>query len=133
MPRLSAYAVRAALIHLTLGFGVGALLLGNKGVALHPAIWALLPAHIDLLLFGWTAQLAMGVAYWILPRFRRVPKRGSPVLAAASFAALNLGVLAVATSPWLPLSGPIRLTGRSLEFLAVLLFAYSAWRRVGSR
>lgn len=132
MPRLSAFAVRAALIHLVLGFGIGALLLGNKGLAIHPALWALLPAHIDFLLFGWTAQLAMGVAYWILPRHRRTPKRGNPALAASSFSALNLGVAVVVISHWVPFSDSARLAGRSLEFLAVVLFAYSAWRRASS-
>ena len=130
MPRLSAYAVRAALIHLVLGFAAGALLLSNKGIVIHPALWALLPAHIDLLLFGWTAQLAMGVAYWILPRFRKTPRRGSPKLASSSFIALNLGVVIVAISPWLPFSGSVQLAGRFSELLAVVLFAYSALRRI---
>jgi heme/copper-type cytochrome/quinol oxidase subunit 1 len=130
MPRLSAYAVRAALIHLVLGFAAGALLLSNKGNVIHPVLWALLPAHIDLLLLGWTAQLAMGVAYWILPRHRSTPKRGNPTLAASSFVALNLGVAIVAISPWIQFSGPVQLAGRSAELLAVALFAYSALRRI---
>lgn len=55
--------------YLVLGFTLGLLLLVNKGVPIHPALWRLLPAHAEFLLLGWTLQLALGVAYWILPRF----------------------------------------------------------------
>ena len=60
MPRLSIWFIRSALIYLALGFTFGALLLANKGFPIIPEIWRLLPAHIELLLVGWTLQLAMG-------------------------------------------------------------------------
>ncbi|HLV45033.1 MAG TPA: hypothetical protein VKY39_08745, partial [Aggregatilineales bacterium] len=63
MPRLSVWMVRASLLYLGLGFTFGALMLANKGVPLHPRLWALLPLHAEMLLVGWAIQLAMGVAF----------------------------------------------------------------------
>ncbi|MGD2057940.1 MAG: hypothetical protein PVI04_04350, partial [Anaerolineales bacterium] len=119
MPALSVYAIRAAMLHLLLGFSTGAILLVNKAFALHPALWSLLPAHIDFLLFGWTTQLAMGVADWILPRFPRSPKRGNRVLAGLAFAFLNLGVILVALSTWVGFSSAAKLSGRALELAGI--------------
>jgi hypothetical protein len=68
MPQFSVYSVRAALLYLALGFTIGGLLLFHKGIPLHPILWTMLPAHIDFLLIGWTAQLIMGVSFWILPQ-----------------------------------------------------------------
>ena len=72
MPRLSIWYIRASLLYLVLGFTLGGLLLFNKGIPLDPRIWILLPAHIESVLFGWTVQLVMGMAFWILPDFLRL-------------------------------------------------------------
>lgn len=129
MPRLSCWFVRLALIHLLVGFSAGTLLLSNKGIPLHPQIWRLLPAHIELLLLGWIVQLAMGVAYWILPRFQTV--RPATHLAWAAFFALNLGVWLVAYAPFSgSLSANIHLLGRVTEVVAICAFVLHAWPRV---
>jgi hypothetical protein len=138
VPRPSVWAVRAALIHLAVGFTLGALLLANKGIGLHPALWQLLPLHREILLIGWTAQLALGVAYWILPRLRRVQtagfevpgSRGGQAAFAASLICLNAGELLAGITP--AMGGPpqVRLAGRILEVSAGLLFAVHAWRRL---
>lgn len=130
MPRLSVLFTRAALLYLLAGFTFGALLLANKGRPLHPALWAWLPAHIEFLLLGWMVQLAFGVAFWILPRFGRGPRRGEVRLAWAAFALLNLGVLAVALGGLLPQVSWLAAAGRLAEGLAVLAFALHAWPRV---
>jgi hypothetical protein len=122
--------VRTALLHLLLGFLVGALLLANRGVPLHPAIPRLRPAHAELLLIGWTVQLAMGVAFWILPRFRPGPERGDERPAWAAWALLNLGVLTAAVGAALLDSGTAIAVGRSAEALAAAAFARHAWPRV---
>jgi hypothetical protein len=123
--------VRAALLHLAGGFTVGAALLFHKGVPLHPALWRLLPAHIELLLLGWTLNLALGVAYWILPRYKLGPPRGSEWPAWTAFALLNLGVLAVVLAPWLsPLGPALALAGRAAEALAAMVFAAHVLPRV---
>ncbi|HMN29618.1 MAG TPA: hypothetical protein PKE45_15825 [Caldilineaceae bacterium] len=125
MPRLSVWLIRAALLYLLLGFSLGALLLWHKGIPLYPLLWRLLPAHIECLFFGWTVQLALGVAYWILPRFRS--SRGNPTLAWSAFVLLNLGVWLVGLSP---LFGIPALAGRLAETAAALAFAAHAWPRI---
>ncbi len=133
MPRLTVWALRGALASLLVGFSLGMLMLANKGVPFWPGAWALLPAHIELLLVGWLAQLALGMAYWILPRFsggtagRASGSRGNTTLAAAAVALLNLGVWLAAFQGLL---GPLLLAGRACEALAGLLFALHAWGRI---
>jgi hypothetical protein len=130
MPRLSVLFVRAALLYLLIGFTFGGLLLANKGVPLHASLWAVLPAHIEFLLLGWMVQLAFGVAFWILPRFGRGPRRGEVRLAWAALVLLNLGVLAVALAGVFPAWSWLAPAGRVGEALAVLAFALHAWPRV---
>ncbi len=93
MPRLSAIFIRTALGYLAAGFTFGALMLFNKGVLLGPWVWRLLPLHIECVLVGWTVQLAMGVAFWILPRFGLGPRRGNESLAWVAYGLINAGVL----------------------------------------
>jgi hypothetical protein len=129
MPRLSVYFVRASLLYLLVGFTLGGLLLANKGVMISPVIWALLPIHIEFALVGWMVQLALGVAYWILPRFARGAPRGKERLAWLAWILLNAGILFVVLqtllgTPWLTL------TGRLLEILGLSAFAVGNWRRI---
>lgn len=137
MPLLSRLMVRTALVYLALGFLVGALMLWNKGVLIHPALWALLPAHIHFLLLGWTVQLAMGVAVWILPRFvTTAAPPSSERFAWSAFGFLNVGILLATAGSLLPLwlsgewlrwLGPL---GGLAEFLAVVAFIGHAWPRI---
>lgn len=129
MPRLTVWMVRAALVWLGLGLTFGALMLWNKGVPLAPVLWRLLPPHTELLLLGWTGQLAMGVAFWIIPRFARGPKYGREGLARAAFVALNLGLISVLAGFWF-VSPALALGGRVAEALSVILFAAHLWPRV---
>ncbi len=128
MPRLSVWFIRAALLYLLAGFTLGALLLANKGVDFAPMLWRWRPTHIELLLVGWTLQLAMGVAYWILPRFQQ--QRGNVRAAWAAFWLLNAGVLVAGLVT--PLGGPAwqLVLGRLLEVGAAVAFAAHAWPRV---
>ena len=131
MPRLSAWMIRAALLHLAVGFAIGALLLAHRGAPVHPAVPLLRPAHAELLLLGWTVQLAMGVAFWILPRFRAGPERGDERPALLAFLLLNAGVIAAAVGGTGTLSA-LSLGGRCAEALAAVAFAAHAWPRVKS-
>jgi hypothetical protein len=128
VPRLSVWFVRAALLYLALGFTLGMLLLANKGVLISPIIWQLLPAHIEFLLIGWTVQLALGVAYWILPRWQT--QRGDVRPAYLAFALLNVGIWCVVLTPWLGLPGWMLTAGRACEAIAAAAFALHAWPRV---
>lgn len=129
MPRLSAWMVRTALVYLALGFTIGAVLLVHRGRPIHPLVPSLLPVHVEFLLFGWTVQLALGVAFWILPRFRTGPERGNARAAVLGYIALNVGVLSVACAGLLGAPGAA-LLGRSAEVLAAAAFGYHAWPRL---
>ncbi len=138
MPRPSVWAVRASLLHLALGFTLGALLLANKGLGFSPGARRLLPAHIEILLVGWIAQLALGVGYWILPRTRAAQvvslkamgTRGGRAEMVAALALLNLGVLLAGFGPLVAAPPGARLAGRLAEALAALIFALHAMRRL---
>ena len=128
MPRLSVWFIRASLIYLLAGFMLGALLLANNGIEFMPSAWELLPAHVEFLLAGWVVQLALGTAYWILPRHTRGLARGSTELGWLSFRLFNLGVLLTASSGLLP--GAFQFAGRVLEVLAAGLFLVLIWPRI---
>lgn len=131
MPRLSVWLVRAALLHLGVGFTVGALMLYHKGNPTDPAIWRLLAVHIELVLIGWTMQLAMGVAFWVMPRQTGTHKYGVAWLAGLAFVLINAGVLITALSGWGgDKAGALTLLGRSLEVGSALAFALQIWPRV---
>lgn len=130
MPRLTIWMIRAALVSLAIGFTFGGLLLFHKGIPLHPALWLLLPAHIEFLLLGWTLQLVMGMAFWILPRFSRAPRRGNESLAWMAFGFLNLGVWLVGLAPVFPANDWLTISGRAAELAAAAAFVLHAWPRV---
>ena len=129
MPRLSVYFIRASLIYLLLGFTFGVLILTNKGLITEPSIWILLPIHIEFDLIGWLVQLAMGVAFWILPRFSKGPIRGNERLSWSAFILINAGILLVVSDGLLKTNG-LTLIGRAFEALALVLFAVGNWRRI---
>ncbi len=128
MPRPSVWLIRSALIHLALGFTFGGLLLWNKGMPIHPLLWRLLPAHMEFLLIGWTVQLAMGVGYWIMPRFYAYRGDVRPVWLA--FVLLNGGVWLVGMSGTLAAPSWVILAGRACELGAAAAFAAHTWPRV---
>jgi hypothetical protein len=138
MPRLSVWMVHSSLIYLIVGFSIGAALLVHKGVALNPAfmyrggyaLWNLLPAHIEFLMFGWIVNLIFGVAYWILPRFSLPPRRGNTVLAVVAFGLLNFGIILSAVSPFLKTLPWLVILGRAFQVGGVLAFVLHAWPRV---
>lgn len=130
MPRLSCWLIKASLLHLAVGVTIGGLILGAKGfpVTLGWA-WQLLPAHIQVMIGGWLIQLALGMAYWILPRLDRAGTRGRPAWAWASFAVLNTGVISTAAlltqrpfvaAPWLNV---LLILAAPLQVLALGMFA----------
>jgi cbb3-type cytochrome oxidase subunit 1 len=128
VPALTVYALRIALSYLGIGFTIGALMLGVRGVSASSEVLRLRPLHLELLLIGWTVQLAFGVAFWILPR-RSGLGRGNERLAWGSLLLLNLGVLTVGVGSVLSASPGVLIAGRSAELLAGLAFAAHAWPR----
>ena len=130
MPAISRWMIRLALTYFMVGIVLGALMLIHKAYPLHPSLWLLLPIHIECTLFGWIIQLTLGTAYWMLPRFLEGPQRGSKLLAATMVGSLNLGILLVVLEPLLEGGFPLRLSGRLLELLAVVLFVALHWNRI---
>ena len=128
MPRLSCWFIRAALLYLAVGITIGSLILFHKGIPFYPFIWRLLPLHIEFLLFGWTVQLVMGVAFWIFPRFWR--SRGDERPAWLAFGLINLGVWLAGAGLMLGAPAWIILIGRLAEAGAAAAFAWHAWPRV---
>ena len=126
MPKLTVWFVRTALCYLAVGFSVGAFLLAARGGAFGAPVGRLLPLHIEFLLIGWLVQLALGVAFWILPRFRAGPERGRESLAWLSYGLLNLGVIGAVLAP----KPDLRLLAHAAQGLAVAAFALHAWPRV---
>lgn len=130
MPRLSRWFVKASLVYLAVGFTLGAVVLVQKGGGPEPQLWRLRPAHIELLVIGWAVQLAMGVAVWILPRFRPPVGRGDTRPAWFAFVALNCGVIAIAAARTFLLPAQVHLLGRIAIVAAAAAFAWHAWPRV---
>lgn len=131
MPRLSVWMVRLSLVHLVAGSTLGALLLASRQMpgleGIGGGLWGYRNLHLETLLVGWTVQLALGVAYWILPRVGG--ERPRPRLALAGAALLNLGVVAAAVGGSSGAEG-WAVAGRSAEAAAAFLFGIHAWPRV---
>lgn len=127
MPRLSVWFVRASLIYFLLGFSFGASILAQKGISYYPPIWNLFPIHMEFLLVGWFAQLAMGIAFWILPRFSVGAPRGNVSLVWISFALINTGLMIGASRLWF---SPAILIAHLFEIGAGIIFVIGLWRRV---
>ncbi len=129
MPALSARFVRASLAYLALGFTLGAALLANEALQFYPPTWRLLPIHIETLMMGWFVQLAMGVAFWILPRLPSPTPRGNLSLIWLAFGLVNLGIALVILEAITSVPA-LTLAGRLAELGSVLAFMAGTWQRV---
>ena len=130
MPRLSIWLIRTALVYLVGGFGLGAAMLVFKVTPFAPGLIAWLrPLHVELLALGWTMNLALGVAYWILPRRGSDGERGGETAVALAGLLLNAGVLSagLGQASGVPL---VPLIGRLAEAAAAATFAFHAWSRI---
>jgi len=130
MPRLTRTAVRLALLQLVIGTLLGALVLFAKGTFSVPFFWSLLPAHIELVLIGWTLQFGLAVAFWILPRHTRGRKRGWESVMWAGMIAINLGVALSIVGPFGARGETLTAAGHALELLGTGLALSQLWRRI---
>ena len=130
MPPPTIWLVRAALVHLLVGTALGALLLVTKAdLGMPPWVARTWPLHGEMMLLGWVVQMAMGVAYWILPKHTQRPVRGvaAPVVMAALL--INAGVAGAGLGQLVGRASLV-VAGRLAELAAVLLFASNAWPRI---
>ncbi len=138
MPDLARLFVKTALAYLA-----GALLVGialtPPVLARVPALAAVGPAQVHLLVVGWLTQLIFGVAYWLFPRYSREAPYGDPRPAWWSFGLLNAGLgLRLVAEPaqvWHPAEGwaGALIAAAVLQWLAGVLFAAYLWQRVKTR
>ena len=130
MPRLTVWLVRASLVYLVVGFGLGAVMLSARAMPIAPGVVAALrPLHIEILTLGWIVNLGIGVGYWILPRHAAGAERGGPAAALAGIL-LNAGVLLVGAGAALGAPFPLLVAGRAAEAGAAIAFAVHAWSRI---
>jgi len=129
MPHLSRWMVRLSLFYLALGATFGALMLVNKAVILDARLWWLLNAHVELMFFGWMTQFAMGIAFWILPRFATKTPRGNEGLIWLAFGLFNFGIGLSGFSSWMPFEY-VATGGKGLLLFAWLIFLWGVWRRI---
>lgn len=136
MPRLARLLIRTAL-----GYLAGALLVG---IALAPpvlgrvpALAAVGPAQVHLLVVGWLTQLIFGVAYWLFPRHAREAPYGNPRPAWWGFVLLNAGLalrlVAEPAQAWHPAAAWALVAAAVFQWLGGVLFAAYLWRRVKVR
>ncbi len=93
MHRQARVYVKTAFVQLLISVIVGALLLINAGLPLHPRLGLLLPVYYHLLMVGWATQLIGGVALWMFPVRSRDRPRGDERLGWMAYGALNGGLL----------------------------------------
>ena len=122
--------VRSALCWLAAGAAMGALLLSAKAVPMPAWVFRLFTVHAEALLIGWMVQLAMGVAWWILPKYPKLPERGPAGPIWAAWLLLNGGVLLAGIGRSLGAPEATVLVGRLAELLAAVAFAAAALPRV---
>jgi hypothetical protein len=137
VPPLSRWCVRAALVYLVGGMGMGAWMLVVEARRGHPPAppWPSLHAH--LLLVGFLLMLVFGVAFWMFPKVGGGrPRRGAGW---AAFGLVNAGLLLrllaepqadAARGPlaWRVLLG----VAAVLPALGAVAFAAGIWPRVRS-
>lgn len=130
MPPLSVLLIRTALCWLALGVTTGALLLAARAAPLPATAARLFHLHTEALLLGWMVQFAMGVAWWILPKYPRRPERGPAAPVWAAWLLLNAGVLLAGLGRSVGASDGVVIAGRVAEVLAAVVFAAVIWPRV---
>jgi hypothetical protein len=139
MPPIARTFIKAAFAYFILAFLLGALMMLERWLGFSRWLKAVYLSQLHLLMVGWITQLAIGVAYWMFPRYRKEQAsgpRGSDALAWAVLIALNAGLLMrfvfeplylMGPQPWL--AAIAALTG-VLQALAAIGFGLLIWGRI---
>lgn len=129
MPVQSVWLIRLSLIYFFIAVVLGGILLSHKVVEIHPSVWALLPLHFEMAIWGWIIQFVLGTAYWMFPRFLKTPKRGSSLAAWYGIILFNAGIITVLLSHLIS-SQWLRIPGRFLILAGIVTFIGLMWGRV---
>lgn len=139
MPAIARSYVKTAFVYFVAAFLLGALMALDSWLGFSRWLRVVYLSQLHLLVVGWITQLAIGVAYWIFPRFRKeqaVPPRGSDALAWGVLVCLNVGLLLrfflepfhlMRPQPWLAFL--LALSG-VLQAAAAVGFGLLVWGRV---
>jgi hypothetical protein len=139
MPPIARSFVKAAFIYFLAAFLLGALMMLDRWLSFSRWLKVVYLSQLHLLVVGWITQLAIGVAYWIFPRFLKEQDsrpRGSDGLAWAVLICLNAGLLVrfvfeplYLMQPQSWLAALMALSG-VLQALAALGFGWLVWGRI---
>jgi hypothetical protein len=139
MPPIARAYVKASFAYLIVAFLLGALMMLDRWLNVSRWLKVVYVSQLHLLMVGWITQLAIGVAYWMFPRFLKEQDpqpRGSDRLAWSVFICLNAGLLLrlivepfylMGPRPWL--AALVALSG-VLQALAALGFGWLIWGRI---
>ncbi len=139
MPPLARTFIKASFFYFVAAFLLGALMMLEQWLGFSRWLRTVYLSQLHLLMVGWISQLALGVAYWILPRFLKEQNprpRGSDTLTWLVFICLNAGLILRFLVEPLYLLGPkswlaalLALSG-VLQALAALGFGWLVWGRI---
>jgi hypothetical protein len=139
MPPIARAFVKASFAYFVAAFLLGALMMLDRWLSFSRWLKFVYLSQLHLLMVGWITQLAVGVAYWMFPRFLKEQNphpRGSDVLVWAVLACLNIGLLLrfffepfylMGPKPWM--AALMALSG-ALQAMAALGFAWLIWGRI---
>jgi hypothetical protein len=139
MPPRARTFVKASFVYFIAAFVLGALMMLDGWLSFSRWLRVVYLSQLHLLVVGWITQLAIGVAYWIFPRFLKEqdPRpRGSDTLTLVVLICLNAGLLLrfftepfylMGRRPWL--AALMALSG-VLQAVAVLGFGWLIWGRI---
>lgn len=139
MPLITRLYLKTGLVYLAIAMAMGVLMAAQPVFQLSPALLALRPVFLHLLIVGWLTQLIFGVAYWMFPKQSKENPRGSALLGWSVFGLLNGGLVIRAFCEPLVVIQPQPVWGYALVTAAILqvaggwLFIASIWRRVKER
>lgn len=140
MPVISRWYIKAGLLYLVAGLGLGAATIPWPG--LRPGAWwpGFDPLVVHMITVGWLTQLILGVAHWMFPPAASGPRRGREGLMATAFVMLNAGLLLRLAVEALAAPGAVEpgaslgalVVAGTLQWLASVAAAVALWGRVRS-
>lgn len=139
MPRLTRYFVKTSFLYLLAGLLLGIALAAPGLAEWLPALGAMRPVYLHLLILGWAGQLIMGVMYWMFPKFTKMRPRGSEKLGWATYLSLNAGMALRIVGEPLVVMNPDLNAGWLLALSAIFLcvagwcVVVNTWPRVKER
>ena len=136
MPVLTRWFIKTSLVCFVAALVVGVAQAARAPLGLPLALDAAGPVYIHLLVVGWITEMIFGVAYWMFPKHSKERPRGSDLLAVASYALLNIGLLCrVLGEPAQTLHpraalGALLAVSAALQWLGGIAFVLNTWPRV---